>query len=93
VNEGKPLRRARDLERSLTLLRAFLLASALICAGAGVALGWMLSRSLKAEALNAEQTSLVQYVNGVVRPVLVRGNHLETVRGRREAHLERSVRA
>ena len=93
MNEGKPLRRARDLERSLTLLRAFLLASALICAGAGVALGWMLSRSLKAEALNAEQTSLVQYVNGVVRPVLVRGNDLETVRGQREAHLERSVRA
>ena len=67
------LRRVRDLERSLTLLRVFLLASALICAGAGVALGSMLSHSLTKEALNAEQTSLVQYVDGVVQPVLV--NH------------------
>jgi putative nucleotidyltransferase with HDIG domain len=70
VKEGN-LRPGRDLERSLTLLRVFLLASALICAGAGIALGSILSRSLTKEALNAEQTSLVQYVDGVVRPVLV----------------------
>jgi putative nucleotidyltransferase with HDIG domain len=68
--------RGRDLERSLTLLRVFLLASALICAGAGVALGSMLSRSLTKEALSAEQTSLVQYVDGVVQPTLVRGGHV-----------------
>ena len=37
MDEGKRrLRRGRDLERSLTLLRIFLLASALICAGAAV---------------------------------------------------------
>jgi putative nucleotidyltransferase with HDIG domain len=71
------LRRGRDLERSLTLLRVFLLASALICAGAGVALGSILSRSLKSEALNAEKTSLARYVGGVVQPALVRGNRID----------------
>jgi HD-GYP domain-containing protein (c-di-GMP phosphodiesterase class II) len=68
------LRRGRELERSLTLLRVFLLASAVICAAAGVALGWMLSHSLTAEALNAEQTALARYVDGVVGPTLVHGN-------------------
>jgi putative nucleotidyltransferase with HDIG domain len=71
------LRRGRDLERSLTLLRVFLLASALICAGAGIALGSILSGSLKSEALNAEKTSLARYVRGVVQPALVRGNRID----------------
>jgi putative nucleotidyltransferase with HDIG domain len=74
--DGAKLRRGRDLERSLTLLRVFLLASAVICAGAGVALGSMLSHSLRTEALNAEETSLARYVDGVVHPTLVRGNHV-----------------
>jgi hypothetical protein len=43
VAQRKRLRRGRDLERSLTLLRAFLLTSAVICAGAGLALGSILS--------------------------------------------------
>ncbi|HEU5243240.1 MAG TPA: HD-GYP domain-containing protein [Gaiellaceae bacterium] len=73
----EPLRRGADLERSLTLLRVFLLASALLCVGAGMALGWLLSQSLTREALNAEQTSLVQYVDGVVQPVLVSHDHVK----------------
>jgi putative nucleotidyltransferase with HDIG domain len=80
VEQRKRLRRGRDLERSLTLLRVFLLASALICAGAGVALGSMLSRSLTKEALNAEEASLAQYVDGVARPVLVRHGRVEIPR-------------
>jgi putative nucleotidyltransferase with HDIG domain len=77
VEESKRrLRRARDLERSLTLLRVFLLASALICAGAGVALGWILSRSLTTEALGAERSALAGYVDGVVGPTLVRGDRV-----------------
>src|SRR5438477_13114272 len=68
--------RGRDLKRSLTLLRVFLLASALICAGAGVALGSILSRSLKSEALNAEETALARYVDGVVHPLLVLNGHV-----------------
>jgi putative nucleotidyltransferase with HDIG domain len=77
MEHRKRLRRGRDLERSLTLLRVFLLASALICAGAGVALGSIHSRSLTEEALNAEEASLVQYVDGVVRPVLVHHGRVE----------------
>jgi putative nucleotidyltransferase with HDIG domain len=91
VDEGKlRRRRGRDLERSLTLLRVFLLASALICAGAGVVLGWTLSRSLKTEALNAEQTALVRYVDGVVHPKLVRGNRV-VVPWKQDAQLGASV--
>jgi putative nucleotidyltransferase with HDIG domain len=77
VAEGKRrLRRGRDLERSLTLLRVFLFASAVICAGAGLTLGWLLSRSLTTEALGAEQTALARYVDGLVSPVLVHGNRV-----------------
>ena len=76
VEQRKRLRRGRDLERSLTLLRVFLLASAVICAGAGVALGSVLSRSLKSEALNAERTALARYVDGVVHPLLVRNGRV-----------------
>ena len=78
MEEGKRrLRRGRELERSLTLLRVFLLASAVICAGAGVALGSILSRSLRTEALNAEETALVHYVDGVERPLLVRNGKVK----------------
>jgi putative nucleotidyltransferase with HDIG domain len=85
------MRRARGLERSLTLLRVFLLTSALICAGAGGALGWILSRSLTAEALHAEQTALVQYVDGVVRP-FIRGDRVRLFSARDKQHLAKSVR-
>jgi putative nucleotidyltransferase with HDIG domain len=83
-------RRGRDLERSLTLLRVFLLASGLICAGAGVVLGSILSHSLRSEALDAEQTALVRYVDGVVHPKLVRGNHV-VVPWQQDAQLGMSV--
>ncbi|HEY3578791.1 MAG TPA: HD-GYP domain-containing protein [Gaiellaceae bacterium] len=76
MDDAKPLRRGGDLQRSLTLLRVFLLASALICAGAGIVLGSILSRSLKSEALNAEETALARYVDGVVHPLLVRNGHV-----------------
>jgi HD domain-containing protein len=75
VDGGRRLRRGGpDLERSVTLLHVFLLASAVICAAAGVMLGWLLSHSLTTEALGAERTALARYVDGVVRPDLVRGN-------------------
>ena len=84
------LRRGRDLERSLTLLRVFLLASALICAGAGVALGWMLSHSLTTEALDAERTALARYAEGVVRP-LIHGDRVHVITGHDRRHLAESV--
>jgi len=91
VDEGKlRLRRGSDLQRSLTLLHVFLVASALICAGAGVALGSILSHSLQTEALDAEKTALARYVDGVVRPLLVRDNHVK-VPWRQDAQLAQGV--
>jgi putative nucleotidyltransferase with HDIG domain len=90
VEHRKRLRRGRDLERSLTLLRVFLLASALICAGAGVVLGSILSRSLKSEALNAEETALARYVDGVVHPLLVRNGRVH-IPWQKDALLAQSV--
>jgi len=91
VNEGLVrLRRGRDLERSLTLLRVFLLTSALICTGAGVALGSILARSLNSEALTAEKTALARYVGGVVQPALVRGNRID-IPWRQDAQLAEGV--
>ena len=90
MGHRKRLRRVRDLERSLTLLRVFLLTSALICAGAGLALGSMLSRSLKSEALNAEETALARYVDGVVHPLLVRHGRVH-IPWQQDDRLARSV--
>jgi len=90
VGDAKLLRRGGDLQRSLTLLRVFLLASALICAGAGVALGSILSRSLKSEALNAEETALARYVDGVVHPLLVRNGHVH-IPWKQDGRLAQSV--
>jgi putative nucleotidyltransferase with HDIG domain len=93
VDAGRRLRRGgRDLERSVTLLHVFLLASAVICAAAGVTLGWLLSHSLTTEALGAERTALARYVDGVVRPELVRGNHV-VVAGSDAARLSNGIRA
>ena len=90
MEHRKRLRRGRDLERSLTLLRVFLLASALICAGAGVVLGSVLSRSLKSEALNAEETALAHYVDGVVHPLLVRNGRVH-IPWQQDGRLARNV--
>jgi putative nucleotidyltransferase with HDIG domain len=93
VGAGRRLRRGgRDLERSLTLLRVFLLASAAICALAGIALGWLLSHSLTTEALGAERTALARYVDGVVRPELVRGDRV-VVAGNDVARLSEGIHA
>src|SRR5438067_820007 len=68
--------RTHDLGRSLTLLRAFLLASALILVAGGTVLGWSLSRTLWLQAVASERSSLARYVDGVVRPTLVRGDRV-----------------
>jgi putative nucleotidyltransferase with HDIG domain len=73
---GGPTLRRVDLARSITLLRAFLLASALILVVGGVVLGWTLSRTLWNQAVSSERSSLARYVDGVVRPTLVHGNRV-----------------
>jgi putative nucleotidyltransferase with HDIG domain len=70
------LSRPNDLARSITLLRAFLLASALILVAGGAVLGWSLSRTLWQQAVSSEQMSLARYVDGVVRPTLVHGDRV-----------------
>jgi hypothetical protein len=60
------------LERSLTLLRVFLVASAAILLVAGLVLGAELSHALKAQALDDAKSSVLTYVDGVVGPSVVR---------------------
>jgi putative nucleotidyltransferase with HDIG domain len=84
---GRRTLRTDDLARSITLLRAFLLASALILVAGGVVLGWSLSRTLWDQAVSSERSSLARYVDGVVRPTLVRGNRV--VVSRRGGHAMR----
>jgi putative nucleotidyltransferase with HDIG domain len=64
------------LHRSLTLLRVFLIASAGILLVAALAMTWMLTTSLKRQALVDARMSLTQYVDGVLRAQLVHGNRI-----------------
>jgi putative nucleotidyltransferase with HDIG domain len=64
----------------VTLLRAFLLASALIVAAGGVVLSSILTRALSDQALADSRSGVSQYVDGVLRPELVRGNHVQVSR-------------
>jgi hypothetical protein len=65
------------LERSLTLLRVFLVASAAILLVAGAVLGAELSRALKAQALDDAKSSVLTYVDGVVGPSVVRDGRIQ----------------
>jgi putative nucleotidyltransferase with HDIG domain len=64
------------VHRSVTLLRVFLLASAVILISGGVLLGSVLTSALRAQALNDKRTSFTQYVDGVLRPQLVRNDRI-----------------
>ncbi|MDX6407260.1 MAG: hypothetical protein QOE13_331 [Gaiellaceae bacterium] len=64
------------LHRSVTLLHVFLLASAGILFIGASTLGWLLTASLQRQALDDSSTSLTQYVDGVLRQQLVRGDEL-----------------
>jgi putative nucleotidyltransferase with HDIG domain len=66
--------RGRAVHRSVTLLRVFLLASAIILISGGLLLGSMLTAALRGQALDDTRASMTQYVDGVLRPELVRGN-------------------
>lgn len=68
------------MERSLTLLHVFLLASAAILVAGGALLGWTLTRTLQAEALDGARSQLALYVDGVARPTLVHGGRLVVTR-------------
>ncbi len=57
-------------------MHAFLAASAVILLAGALMLGWFLTSSLKTQAVRDARTSLTQYVDGVLRPRLVRNDHL-----------------
>ena len=61
----------------MTLLRVFLIASAVILVAGAVALGGMLTRAIDRQAVDDERSGIVQYVGSVVTPGLVRGNRIE----------------
>ena len=64
------------VRRSVTLMHAFLAASAVILLAGALVLGWFLTTSLKTQAVRDARTSLTQYVDGVLRPRLVAHDHL-----------------
>src|SRR5207247_10552110 len=63
-------------ERSVTLLRVFLGASAFVLAVGALVLSTILTHSLTAQSLADHQQSLTQYVDGVLRPTIVHGDSL-----------------
>jgi putative nucleotidyltransferase with HDIG domain len=63
-------------ERSLTLLRVFLGASAVILAIGAVVLSTVLTRALDGQAIADHRDSLTLYVDGVLRPALVHDHRL-----------------
>ncbi len=70
----------RRLEGSLTLMRLFLVASAVLLVGAALLLGSVLTKTLRSQALGEERTSLAQYVDGVLGPTVVHGDRVVTTR-------------
>jgi hypothetical protein len=67
-------------ERSVTLLRVFLLASAAIIAAGGVLLSSILTRAVSDQAVADSRASVSQYVDGVLRSTLVRGGKVQVGR-------------
>jgi putative nucleotidyltransferase with HDIG domain len=64
------------VRRSVTLLRVFLLASAVILVSGGLLLGSVLTAALRGQALDERSTSMTEYVDGVLRSQLVRDGKL-----------------
>jgi putative nucleotidyltransferase with HDIG domain len=62
--------------RSLTLLRLFLVASAVILLIGGIVLASALTSTLEDQTIHDARVSLVRYVDGVLRSELVRNNRI-----------------
>jgi putative nucleotidyltransferase with HDIG domain len=62
--------------RSLTLLRVFVVSSALILGAGGLALGSIVGSAIRHQAVEDRQASLTQYVDGVLGQELVEGDEL-----------------
>ena len=76
MSAATPTLRSWAVQRSLTLLRVFLIASAAILLGGALLLTRIVSSRLESQVLTDARTSLTQYVNGVLGPQLVDGDHV-----------------
>ncbi|HMI99145.1 MAG TPA: HD-GYP domain-containing protein [Gaiellaceae bacterium] len=64
------------ITRSLTLLRAFILASALLLGAAAIALGLVLTHALRQQAIDDARVSLTEYTNGLLHREVVHGGRI-----------------
>jgi putative nucleotidyltransferase with HDIG domain len=62
--------------RSLTLLRVFVVLSALVLGVGGLALGSLVASAIRGQAVDDRESALTQYVDGVLGRELVHGNRL-----------------
>ena len=65
-----------NLSRSITLLRVFVLASAVLLAAAAVSLGTLVTHAVRKQAIDDAQVSLTEYTNGVLHKDIVHGGHI-----------------
>jgi putative nucleotidyltransferase with HDIG domain len=79
--------RSWAVHRSVTLLRVFLLASAVILISGGLLLGSLLTQALRGQALDERRASMTEYVDGVLRSQLVRNDRVHI-----SAHLPRQIK-
>ena len=64
------------ISRSLTLLRVFILASAVLLAAAAVSLALIMTNAVRKQAIDDAQASLAEYTNGVLHREVVHGGRL-----------------
>jgi putative nucleotidyltransferase with HDIG domain len=64
------------ISRSVTLLRVFVLASAILLAAAAVSLAVIMTNAVRKQAIDDAQASLTEYTNGVLHREVVHGGHL-----------------
>jgi putative nucleotidyltransferase with HDIG domain len=70
----------QNVLRSVGLLRAFVLLSAVVLAGGAAVLGVLLGHSVRSQALHDARDGVRQYVDGVLAPQLERNGHIEVTR-------------
>ena len=64
------------ISRSLTLLRVFVLASAIVLVAAALVLATLMTRAVRQQAMDDAQVSLTEYTNGVLHREIVHGGQI-----------------
>jgi putative nucleotidyltransferase with HDIG domain len=77
------------VSRSTTLLRLFVVLSALILGAGGLVLGSLVASAIRGQAVGDRESSLAQYVDGVLGRELVHGDRLAVERRPSQAALRR----